>query len=201
MLHFMILCFFIIIIIISSFGIYGAAVVPDSGVGNTWQRLTLALHELLSNGPTPPRLHTVISFLTHADHVLPGPPWPLVPGTPNCAMELTHEAARRTRPHHPRRRARRTAAIPPTSSPRRSTAEEIPSSSPAPQTHPTTARPFPRSRCRSEAFGAQVSLPWSIVDRTQAVNTLPRVIHINYAPLGTTNQQVLLCTASYIAPL
>jgi len=25
-------------IIISGFGIYGAAVVPDSGVGNTWQR-------------------------------------------------------------------------------------------------------------------------------------------------------------------
>jgi len=27
----------IIIIIISGFGIYGAAVVPDSGVGNTWR--------------------------------------------------------------------------------------------------------------------------------------------------------------------
>jgi len=37
----------IIIIIISGFGIYGAAVVPDSGVGNTWQRLTLVLHEFL----------------------------------------------------------------------------------------------------------------------------------------------------------
>ena len=33
----------IIIIIISGFGIYSAAVVPDSGVGNTWQRLTLVL--------------------------------------------------------------------------------------------------------------------------------------------------------------
>ena len=39
-----------IIIIISGFGIYGAAVVPDSGVGNTWQHLTLVLHEFLSNG-------------------------------------------------------------------------------------------------------------------------------------------------------
>ena len=38
------------------------------------------------------------------------------------------------------------------------------------------ARSFLRSRCRSEAFGAQVSLPWSIVDRTQAVNTLPRIL-------------------------
>jgi len=46
-----------IIIIISGFGIYGAAVVPDSGVGNTWQRLTLVLHEFLSNGLTPSRLH------------------------------------------------------------------------------------------------------------------------------------------------
>ena len=40
---------FIIIIIISGFGIYGAAVVPDSGVGNIWQRLTLVLHEFLLN--------------------------------------------------------------------------------------------------------------------------------------------------------
>ena len=50
-----------IIIIISSFGIYGAAVVPDSGVGNTWQRLTLVLHEFLSNGLTPSRLHIVVA--------------------------------------------------------------------------------------------------------------------------------------------
>jgi len=56
----------IIIIIISGFGV---AVVPDSWVGNTWQRLTLVLHEFLSNGLTPSRLHIVISFLTHADHV------------------------------------------------------------------------------------------------------------------------------------
>jgi len=41
-----------LIIIISGFGIYGAAVVPDSGLGNTWQRLTLVLHEFLSNGYT-----------------------------------------------------------------------------------------------------------------------------------------------------
>ena len=62
----------IIIIIISGFGIYGAAVVPDSGVGNTWQHLTLVLHEFLSNGLTPSRLHMVISFLIHADHVFLG---------------------------------------------------------------------------------------------------------------------------------
>jgi len=64
----------IIIIIISGFGIYSAAVVLDSGVGNTWQRLTLVLHEFLSDGLTPSRLHIVISFLTHADHVFLGLP-------------------------------------------------------------------------------------------------------------------------------
>ena len=98
-------------IIISSFGIYGAAVVPDSGVGNTWQRLTLVLHEFLSIGLTPSRLHIVISFLTHADHVFLGLPRFLVPGTPNRVMELMHEVARCTCPYHLRRRVRRTAVI------------------------------------------------------------------------------------------
>jgi len=81
----------IIIIIISGFGIYGAAVVPDSGVGNTWQRLTLVLHGFLSDGLTPSRLHIVISFLTHADHVFLGLPRSLVPGSPKRVMELMHE--------------------------------------------------------------------------------------------------------------
>ena len=89
-----------VIIIISGFGIYGAAVVPDSGVGNTWQRLTLVLHEFLSNGLTP----AIISFLTHADHVFLGLPRFLVPGTPNRVMELMQEVARCTCPYHLRRR-------------------------------------------------------------------------------------------------
>jgi len=98
-------------IIISGFGIYGAAVVPDSGVGNTWQRLTLVLHEFLSDGLTPFKLHIVISFLTHADHVFRGLPRFLVPGTPNRVMELMHEVAHCTCPYHLRRRVRRTAVI------------------------------------------------------------------------------------------
>ena len=103
--------FTIIIIIISGFGIYGAVVVPDSGVGNTWQRLTLVLHEFLSDGLTPSRLHIVISFLTHADHVFLGLPRSLVPGSPKRVMELMHEMARCTCPYHLRRRVRRTAVI------------------------------------------------------------------------------------------
>ena len=63
---------YIIIIIISGFGIYGAAVVPDSGVGNTWQRLTLVLHEFVSNGLTPSRLHIVIISHTCGSRL----PWP-----------------------------------------------------------------------------------------------------------------------------
>ena len=89
-----------IINIISGFGIYGAAVVPVSVVGNTWQRLTLVLHEFLSNWLTPSRLHIVISFLTHADHVFLGLPRSLVPGSPNRVMELMHEVARCTYPYH-----------------------------------------------------------------------------------------------------
>jgi len=104
------------VIIISGFGIYGVAVVPDSGVGNTWQRLTLVLHEFLSNGLIPSRLHIVISFLTHADHVFLGLPRFLVPGTPNRVMELMQEVARCTCPYHLRCRVRRTAVISSTSS-------------------------------------------------------------------------------------
>jgi len=48
-----------IIIIISGFGIYGAAVVPDSGVGNTWQRLTLVLHERLN-------ISSILLIVVHA---------------------------------------------------------------------------------------------------------------------------------------
>ena len=75
---------------------------PDSGVGNTWQRLTLVLHEFLSDGLTPSRLHIVISFLTHADHVFLGLPRSLVPGSPKRVMELMHEMARCTYPYHPK---------------------------------------------------------------------------------------------------
>ena len=57
----------------------------------TWQRLTLVLHEFLSNGLTPSRLHIVISFLTHADHVFLGLPRFLVTGNPNRVIELMHQ--------------------------------------------------------------------------------------------------------------
>ena len=136
-----------IIIIISGFGIYGAAVVPDFGVGNTWQHLPLVLHEFLSNGLTPSRLHIVISFLTHADHVFLGLPQFLVPVTPNRVMELMHEVARCTCPYHLRHWVRRTAVISSISSFWWSTAEEISSSSFAPQNHLIMARSFLRSRC------------------------------------------------------
>ena len=75
------------------------------------QHLTLFLHEFLSHGMTPSRLHIVISFLTHADHVFLGLPRSLVPGSPKRVMELMHEVARCTCPYHLRRRVRRTAVI------------------------------------------------------------------------------------------
>jgi len=96
----------IIIIIVSGSGIYGAAVVPDSGVGNASH--SFSVNSCL-NGLTPSRLHIVISFLTHADHVFLGLPRSLVPGSPNRVMELMQEVAEnrksvqiqvlKTRPH------------------------------------------------------------------------------------------------------
>ena len=114
------------------------------------------------------------SFLTHADHVFLGLLRSLVPGSSNRVMELMHEVARCMCPYHLRHRVRRTATISSRSSFWWSAAEGISSASFAPQIHLIMVRSFLRSRCRSEAFGAQVSLPWSIVYRTQAVNTLPR---------------------------
>ena len=84
---------------------------PGLRVGNTWQRLTLVLHEFLSNGLTPSRLHIVISFFTRADHVFLGLPRSLVPGSSNRVMELMHEVARCTCPCHLRLQVRRTAMI------------------------------------------------------------------------------------------
>ena len=78
--------------------------------------------------------------MTHADHVFLGLPWSLVPGSPNHVMELMHEVARCTCPYHLRRRVRRTAVISSRSSFWWSTAEEIWSSSFAPQIHLIMAR-------------------------------------------------------------
>ena len=78
------------------------------------------------------------------------------------------KVARCTCPYNLRRRLRRKAVISSRSSFWWSTAEEISSSSFAPQIHLIMARSFLWSRCRSEAFGDQVSLPWSIADQTQA---------------------------------
>ena len=165
---------------------------PGLRVGNTWQRLTLILHEFLSNGLTPSRLHIVISFLTHADHVFLGLPQSLVPGSSNHVMELMHEVARCMCLYHLRRRVRRTAVISSRSSFWGSTAEGISSASFAPQIHLIMVRSFLRSRCRSEAFGAQVSLPWSIVDRTQAVNTLSHLEDlIKSCTVGCSSPRIL----------
>jgi len=60
------LVWIIIIIIISGFGIYGAAVVPDPGVGNTWQRITLAPHE----PPPMGRHHPGRTQSYHFSHIL-----------------------------------------------------------------------------------------------------------------------------------
>ena len=76
----------IIIIIISGFGIYGLGLRGRQHLATP----RTVLHEFLSNGLTPSRLHIVISFLTHADHIFLGLPRSLVPGSPKRVMESMH---------------------------------------------------------------------------------------------------------------
>jgi len=56
----------LLFIMISGFGIYGAAVVPYSGACNTWQRLTLVLHEFLSIGQRNTPHHSTSLYNAHS---------------------------------------------------------------------------------------------------------------------------------------
>jgi len=93
MLHFMILCFFIIIIIISSFGIYGAAVFPDSGVGN-------ASHSLSMNSCPTGQHHPGCTQLYHFSHMrttsspAPHDPWCPEPPIARWSWRTKRHAAR-----------------------------------------------------------------------------------------------------------
>ena len=160
-------------IIISSFGVYGAVGVPETGVGDTWLRLTPALHAALSSGLALDRPHALRSVLMHSDHVFLGRPRPLLPGMVMLNVEFILDMARCTWPYHRRRRERSSESISMTPSCLCNSSEEISSVGLVAQIHLTMARSLRRSRCRS--LGAQDSLPWSMAECTQAEKTLPWV--------------------------
>ena len=139
--------------------------VPATGVGSRWlECLTYNPHASLFSGSMLPRLHIFMSALTHSDQVFLGLPPLLVLGIVILVMEFMHEDERATCPYHLKRLVQR-AAVTFTSS--LSLTQQI---------QRTIDLSLRRSRCKSGAVGAQVSLPCNRAEGTQALKTFPRVL-------------------------
>ena len=155
---------------------YSAARFPMIGVGSSRLALTPVFQATLSSGEMSDRLHSFRSLITHSFHVFLGLPRPLRPATSISVIVFMHAEERCTCPNHLSRRARSTevtSSIPNFAS---RTSEGVSSCGFVPQIHRIIARSLRRSRCRSDPFGAHASLPWSMANRTQAANNLPRVL-------------------------
>ena len=156
-----------------------AAGVPGTGVGSRRPAfLTPNLHSVLLCGSVRSRFQDLRSLLTHSDQVFLGLPRPLTHGTDKLKVSLMHEVARVTCPNHLKRLVRTasvTSCIPSLSS---SDSIGISSSGLTPQNQRIMALSFRRSRCRSGAAGAQVSLPCRRADRIQVLKIFPRVLRV-----------------------
>ena len=87
-------------------------------------------------------------------------------GSPPCQCQYWR-GARSTCPAHRNLPQRITVVMSARPSLSNSWSEGMSSWALTPQIHLTMERSFRQSRCSSEAFGPQVSLPWSIADLTQ----------------------------------
>ncbi|KAH3769231.1 hypothetical protein DPMN_170480 [Dreissena polymorpha] len=116
------------------------------------------------------------SSLTQSDYDFLGLPLPLAPGMAIFMIGLIQEVARLTCPYHLRRLALSDAVTSGIPSFPYSVSVSTPSSGLTLQIQWAIALSFLRSRCREEADGAHASLPCNMADRTQALNTLPRVL-------------------------
>ena len=117
-----------------------------------------------------------MSALTHSDQVFLGLPLFLALGILILVMEFIHEEERTTCPNHLKRLVRRAAVTSCTPNIAQSVSADTLSSSLTPQIQRTIDLSFPRSRCKSGAVGAQVSLPCKRAERTQALKTFPQVL-------------------------
>ena len=120
-----------------------------------------------------PRLHIFMSVLTHSDQVFLGLPLLLALGIVILVMELMHEEERATCPYHLKRLVWRAAITSCTPNIAQRVSADTSSSSLTPHTQRTIDLSFQRSRCKSGAVGAQVSLPCNRAERTQALKTFP----------------------------
>ena len=125
--------------------------VLSNGVGSTRLRRTLALQASLSFGSAPARPHTLISGLTHSDHVFLCLPFHLGLGSGRSARDLIQDVALYACPYH-LRPLRRTAVIPVMPSFWSSETEDVSTRSLVPQIHQIMARSLQRSLFMSKMF-------------------------------------------------
>ena len=123
-----------------------------------------------------PRLYIFMSVLTHSDQVFLGLPLLLALGIVILVMEFMHEEERATCQYHLKRLVRRAAVTSCTPNIAQSVSADTLSSSLTPHIQRTIDLLFWRSRCKSGAVGAQVSLPCNRAERTQALKTFPQVL-------------------------
>ena len=123
-----------------------------------------------------PRLHIFMSVLTHSDHVFLGLPLHLVLGIVILMMEFMHEEESATCPYHLKRLVRRAAVTSCTPNIAQSVSADTTSSSLTRHIQRTIDLSFGRSRCKSGAVVAQVSLPCNRAEHTQALKTFPQVL-------------------------
>ena len=135
-----------------------------------------------------PRLHIFMSVLTHSDQVFLGLPLLLALGIVILVIDFMHEEERATCPYHLKRLVRRAAVTSCTPNIAQSVSADTSSSSLTLHIQQTIDQSFRRSRCKSGAVGAQVSLPCNRAERTQALKTFPRVLRDTYM-LGCQNRK------------
>ena len=117
-----------------------------------------------------------MSVLTHSDQVFLGLPLLLALRIVILVMEFMHEEERATCPYHLKCLVLRAAVTSCTPNIAQSESEDTSSSFLTPHIQRTIDLSFRRSRCKSGAVGAQVSLPCNRAERTQALKTFPRVL-------------------------
>ena len=117
-----------------------------------------------------------MSDLTHSDQIFLGLSLLLALGIVILVMEFMHEEEHATCPYHLKRLLRRASVTSCTPNIAQSVSADTSSSSLTPHIQRTIDLSFQRSRCKSGAVGAQVSLPCNGAERTQALKTFPRVL-------------------------
>ena len=117
------------------------------------------------------------SVFTHSDHVLQGLPSFVLSGSGKFVIDLIQDVARCTWSyHHLGRRKGRTDVVSSMSTFRSREADGVSSLSLMPEIQRIMARSLRRIRRISDSFGPLVSLPRSLVERTQAWYPLPRIL-------------------------